>query len=155
MVAETLKRESVQVIDRVEGWQEAVKAAVSPLVRLGYVEEKYSSEIIENTLMYGVYYMLMPCVALIHGRPEQGALGRQLAVTLIKEPVQFLDKEEPVRLLIAMSAIDSESHIGMLKDVAAVLMDEDRIRSIFESDSEAELYRLFIEPVQVAEDLEK
>lgn len=152
MVADMLKREGVQVIERVEGWQEAIKAAVNPLVKLGYAEERYSSEIIENTLRYGVYYMLMPGVALIHGRPEQGALGRQLAVTLIKEPVQFLDKEEPVRLLIAMSAVDSESHIEMLKHVAAILMDEERIRSIFESDSEAELYRLFIEPVQMAED---
>ena len=147
MISEILKPEGIQIIDRIEGWQDAIRVAVSPLVKLGYAEDRYSSEIIENTKRYGAYYILMSGVALIHGRPDQGALAIQLAVTLVREPVQFLDKADGVKLMIAIVSTDSDSHIGMLMDIGAILEDEGRVDSILNSDSEAELYRLFTEPL--------
>jgi PTS system ascorbate-specific IIA component len=145
MIINMLKRENVQIIDRVKDWQEAIFAAVNPLVRTGYAEERYIKGIIENTFKYGPYYILMPNVALIHGRPDQGVIEKQLAVTLLKEPVQFSEKSYPVKLLIALAATDSESHVGAMKEIAAILMKESTINYILESDSEAEVYRFFTE----------
>lgn len=155
MISEILKIESIQIVGRMEGWENAVKAAVDPLVRLGYAEERYGSEIIENTKRYGAYYILMPGVALIHGRPDQGALAIQLAVTLVREPVHFPGKADGVKLMIAIASTDTDSHIEMLMDIASILEDKSRVDSILRSNSEAELYRLFTEPVLKPEDLDK
>ena len=146
MISEMLKRENVRILDRVENWQQAIHVSLEPLIRGGYVEPRYADEIIRSTKEIGPYYVLTEDIALDHGRPEQGVLEKQLAVTVVREPVQFSEDSFPVRLLIALAATDANSHLDVMQVLASIFLDESKIRELVEAASTDEIYeRLLME----------
>ena len=144
MIKEMLKKENIQIIHRVADWKDAIRVSLQPLVAGGYVELRYIDGVIDSTIKYGPYFVLTEDVALIHGRPEQGVIKKQLAVTLLREAVHFSEDGYPVRLLVALAASDSESHIDVMKVLASIFMEEDKIRAITEAETEEEIYGLFV-----------
>lgn len=145
MVLDMLKKENVQIIQNVSDWKEAVRVSIQPLVDGGYVEPRYIDGVIENTIEYGPYYVLAEDVALIHGRPEQGVKEKQLAVTVLREAVQFSETSFPARLLVTLAATDGESHIDVMRGLANIFMDEEKIKEIVNAKSADEVYQLFLE----------
>lgn len=143
-ITEMLKRENVRLADSVDSWQDAIKLAIAPLSEGGYVEDRYADEIIRATNEMGPYYVLTEDVALIHGRPEDGCIKGQLAVTVLKKPVKFSEDSFDVRLLVPLAAEDSNSHIEAMQVLASIFMDEDKIAQIVASDDADEIYQEFM-----------
>lgn len=144
MISDMLQKKNVQIIDNISSWQEAVYSSTKNLIEQGYITEDYPRKIIELTEKHGAYYVLCPDVALIHARPEDGVIHKQLAVTLLKEPVAFKGKKDLVRLIITLAAEDSNSHIEVLKHLADLLADEKRIQSFLKINDVNKLYEEFI-----------
>lgn len=144
MISEMLKRENVRILDRVDDWQQAIHVSLEPLVRGGYVEPRYADEIIRSTEEMGPYYVLTEDIALIHGRPEQGVIEKQLAVTVVREPIQFSEDCFPVRLLIALAATDANSHLDVMQVLASIFLDESKIRELVEAESTEEIYNFLL-----------
>lgn len=140
MILNMLKMENVQIIDSVENWQEAIHVSLKPLLEQGYVTEEYGNNIIKITNNMGPYYIITDNVALIHARPEDGVLKKQLAVTILRTPVKFSEESSPVQLLVALAATDSESHIDVMRVLAGIFMSEKAIRDIIESKTEKQVY---------------
>ena len=109
-MSKMLKRENVQIVERVDNWEESVHVAVQPLVDQGYVESAYIDGIISNAKEFGPYFVLCPDLALLHARPDQGVLKQQLAVTVLREPVRFKEEGPDVRLLVTLAATDANGH---------------------------------------------
>ena len=143
-ITEMLKRENVRLADSVDSWQDAIKLAIAPLSEGGYVEDRYADEIIRATNEMGPYYVLTEDVALSHGRPEDGCIKGQLAVTVLKKPVKFSEDSFDVRLLVALAAEDSNSHIEAMQVLAGIFMDEDKIAQIVALDDADEIYQEFM-----------
>ena len=55
---ELLKKENVQICDRAADWKEAVRTAVKPLEKHGYVEPRYKEELISNVEKMGPYIVI-------------------------------------------------------------------------------------------------
>lgn len=144
MISEMLKKENVRILDRVEDWKQAIHVSLEPLVHGGYVEPRYADEIIRSTEEIGPYYVLTEDIALVHGRPEQGVIKKQLAVTVVREPVQFSEDSFPVRLLIALAATDANSHLDVMQVLASIFLDESKIRGIVEAESTEKIYDLLL-----------
>lgn len=144
MLREMLKLENVRILEKTEDWRRAIHESLKTLVDGGYVESRYIDNIIESTVRLGPYYVLAEDVALIHGRPEEGVLKKQLAVTVLRKPVRFSENGYPVRILIALAAEDSESHLDVMKIIATILMDESKIQAIANGKTEEEIYQLFL-----------
>lgn len=144
MISEMLKKENVRILDRVEDWKQAIHVSLEPLVRGGYVEPRYADEIIRSTEEIGPYYVLTEDIALVHGRPEQGVIKKQLAVTVVREPIQFSEDSFPVRLLIALAATDANSHLDVMQVLASIFLDESKIREIVEAESTEKIYDLLL-----------
>ena len=144
MNGEMLKRESVQILDRVRDWKEAVAVSVKPLVDGGYVEQRYVDGIIQNTLEMGPNDIISDGVALLHGRPEQGVKRQQLGVTVVKQEVTFLNEDAKARLLIVLAAENADSHIDAIRDLAEIMMDEERVQKIIAAKEPEEILEQFI-----------
>ena len=114
-VSEMLKLENIQIIESAKDWKEAIHLSLEPLVNGGYVTENYEAAIIKCTEEYGPYYVLADDIALIHGRPEDGVLEKQLSITVVRQPIQFMNDGQNVRVLIALGASDANSHIDVMK----------------------------------------
>lgn len=140
-----LKRENVQILDRVGDWEESVHVAVGPLVEQGYVEQRYIDGIIGNAKEYGPYFVICPDLALLHARPEQGVLKRQLAVTVLREPVRFKPEGPDVRLLVTLAATDPDGHIDVMRQLATMFSDPANIAKIAEAADADEIYGYFCE----------
>lgn len=143
-MAEMLKRENVQIVEKVDSWEESVRVAVQPLVDQGYVESRYIDGIIDNAREFGPYFVICPDLALLHARPDQGVLKRQLAVTVLREPIRFKEEGPDVRVLVTLAATDADGHIEVMRRLATMFCDPDNITKIAESPSADEIYDFFV-----------
>lgn len=143
-----LKRQNVQIIEKVEDWEDAVHVAVQPLVDQGYVMPDYIDGIISNAKEFGPYFVICPDLALLHARPEQGVIKRQLAVTVLREAVRFKPEGPDVRLLVTLAGEDANSHIEVIRQLATLFSDPASISKIAEAKDTNEAYQAFITPVQ-------
>lgn len=140
---EMLKRENVQIVQSVSDWEEAVHVAVQPLVDGGYVESAYIDGIISNVHEYGPYFVICPDLALLHARPEQGVIKRQLAITVLREPVRFKPEGPDVRLLVTLAATDSDGHIEVMRQLVTMFGDPANITKVAEAKTADEIYAYF------------
>lgn len=145
MICDILKLRNVRLIDHVADWKDAIYTCTHALVEQGYITEKYPKAVIQITEEYGPYYVLCPNVALIHARPQDGVKKLQLAVTLLKQPVYFKDKDVPARLLITLAATDSKSHLEVMQQIAELLLDEERINRLLGAETAFALYQMFLD----------
>lgn len=143
MICNMLKKENIRIVERVTDWQDAITVSLAPLVTGNYVTKDYASNIIKLTMEYGPYYVLAENIALIHGRPEMGVLKKQLAVTVLREPVKFSDNGYPVRLLVALAATDSESHLQVMQMLADIFSNPEAIAQIIKADTAEEVFQCF------------
>ncbi|MGS6325003.1 PTS sugar transporter subunit IIA, partial [Enterobacter hormaechei] len=77
--------------------------------------------------------------AMPHARPECGALKTGMSLTLLKQEVQFADDNEPVKLLIGLSAADADSHIDAIQALSELLCEEDMLSALLTAKSEKQL----------------
>lgn len=145
MILDMLKQENVQILDHVDDWKEAIIVSLQPLVDHSYVTDNYGKAIIDVTNEMGPYYVLTENVALIHGRPETGVLKKQLAVTVLKKPIKFSEDGYPVRLLVALAATDSESHLAVMQTLAELFMSENAINDLIEAKEAKDVYEYLVE----------
>lgn len=140
---ELLKQENVQICQKAESWQDAIRISVAPLVKNGYVEPRYSDEIIKNLEKYGPYIVIAENIALPHARAEQGVLKTQLGVTLFREPVYFEGKKIPARLFVTLAAADPNSHQDALCAISEMLGDEEALERMLNASDEKTLFHCF------------
>lgn len=145
MILDMLKKENVQILDHVDDWKEAITVSLQSLVEQGYVTEDYGKSIIDITNEMGPYYVLTENVALIHGRPESGVLKKQLAITVLRNPIKFSEDGYPVRLLVALAATDSESHMAVIQTLAELFMSEESINELVNAESPEAVYEYLVE----------
>ena len=143
-IYDMLKLENIKILAGVKDWKEAIYTAVQPLVDGGYCEARYSDEIIKNTEKLGPYYVLCENVALIHGSTEQGVIKRQIAITLLKEPVKFKEDGYDVRILVTLAATDAESHMEVLQAMSELFESKESTQRVLEASNEKEIYDLFV-----------
>jgi ascorbate PTS system EIIA or EIIAB component len=143
-VKNMLSIDNIRIYDHAEDWVDAITKSVSPLVENGFVEARYIQGIIDNTNLYGPYYVLAPDIALPHARPEQGVIKKQLGVTLLKNPVKFSEGGYDVRLLITLAASDNQGHLEALQQLSEIMMDEERMKQILKAETREEILGLFL-----------
>ena len=88
------------------------------------------------------YIVLIPKVAMPHARPEDGALKTGFSIVTLKDPVCFGNKKnDPVYLVIGLSAVDNIIHLKTMKQLSRLLCDDDMVNNIIKSQSCEELYK--------------
>ncbi|CAI1533662.1 PTS mannitol transporter subunit IIA [Serratia proteamaculans] len=130
---------SISIKDNAKDWQQAVDYSMAALLEKGYVTYRYIDEIKKSTLENGPYYILAPLVAMPHARPECGAIKTGLSLTLLKNVVTFGDDKEPVKLLIGLSAADSDEHIGAIQALSEIFCEESQIEALLNATTERQL----------------
>lgn len=96
-------------------WQDAIRAACSPLVEAGAVEARYAEQCIAIVQEHGPYIVLAPGIALAHARPEDGVIRLALSAITLATPVAFgHEHNDPVDVVFAFGSPDKQAHIGML-----------------------------------------
>ena len=149
MLSKYLTPESIHLKVPAKTWQEAVQSSGDLLVKTGKCEPRYVDAIIQAAKDMGPYMVIAPGLALMHARPEDGALQMGISIASLSSPVNFgSEANDPVELIISFCTIDRHSHIKMLEELAVFLMDEKNLTMLRSSDSVKGVIATFQQPKQ-------
>ena len=117
----------VSAADRME----VVQQAGAMLIASGGVDERYVEAMKRVLASLGPYMVIVPGVALLHARPEDGARRLCMSLLTLEPPVPFGNPDnDPVTVAVALAAADNESHIEALAELAALLANESAMAKI-------------------------
>lgn len=134
VISDLLKREMIQIKDKVDSWQEAIRVAASPLLNIQAIEPRYIDAMITNIEKLGSYVVLAPNVAIPHARPEEGVKKLSMSLLKLNKPVSFSpdDPHKNVQLIFVLAALDNHSHLKALSQLTGLLEEEENIELMIE-----------------------
>ncbi|MFE3572911.1 PTS sugar transporter subunit IIA [Lysinibacillus sp. NPDC059133] len=123
--------------------EEAIQFAGNLLLQSNSVEQSYVEEMINGYKKFGSYIVLAPNIAIPHARPEFGVNEQCIAFVRVKTPLSFgHPQNDNVKLIIPIGGVDKQFHLDMLRDLSAVLMNEDKVTRLKESTDTMEIYNI-------------
>lgn len=144
VLSDLLKEDTIQVVEQLPDWEEALKFAANPLLEKGTIESSYIEAMIANIKTLGPYVVLGPEVAIPHARPEMGVNQVGMSFLKLNEPVYILNDERyPVRLFFCIAASDNTTHLKALSQLTKLLSDKNNIEMLKETESLESILHLF------------
>lgn len=132
MLLEKITPDDIQIGLVARDWEEAIRLGAAPLLENGAIEPSYIDAMIDSVHRNGPYYVLAKGLALSHARPEEGVNRMAIGFSTFDLPVYFhAGANDPVRLIITLASPDSNSHLDLLAELVAVLMDQERMEKLF------------------------
>lgn len=110
-----LNQNNVKLKVEASNWEEAIRIGGAILVAQGCAKQSYVDGIIKAIKELGPYIIIADGLAMPHTRPEEGATAIGCSLITLKEPVFFDGDSSPIKVMICFSAVDSESHMDILK----------------------------------------
>lgn len=125
MIKELINEDSVEVNVVVEDWKEAVRKSGSILEKCGKIEHRYTEAMVETVEHAGPYIVIAPGIAMPHAPSDQGVKEIGVSLLFLKTPVNFGHAEnDPVKIVVALSAKDSSSHLDTLAELMELFGDK-------------------------------
>lgn len=132
MLNDWLNADHIQLCDHVADWQEAVTLSAQPLLKREAITHDYLEAIFRQHQTLGPYFVLAPGIAMPHARPEEGAKALGLSLLKINQGVHFHSEDnDPVFILVMLSAPDSSSHIEIISQLAELFADSEAMEQLF------------------------
>ncbi|WP_024614897.1 PTS sugar transporter subunit IIA [Clostridium sp. Ade.TY] len=131
----------VKVIESVRDYKEAIKISCDVLQENGIIEERYYDAILGKIDELGPYFCIAEGVAMPHARPEDGVIKEGVSIVKLNTPIDFLGKE--VNVFFTLAAKDNKSHLEVLRKIAEVCMNKEKLNLIINSKCENEIQEVF------------
>lgn len=126
MLEKMLTKERISVGVSCENWKEVVKASGDLLLKAKDIEEPFIDSMIDVVNEFGPYMILAPEIAFFHGRPSESVHRTCISLITLSKPVVFDEYDgEVIKCAFAFGAMDSESHLEVLKSVAMLLQNNE------------------------------
>ncbi|MEH7494305.1 BglG family transcription antiterminator [Neobacillus niacini] len=144
VLSDLLKDDTIQIMDQLPDWEEAVRVAANPLLVSGAIQSTYIDAMITNIKTLGPYVVIGPEIAIPHARPELGVNEVGMSFLKLDEPVYFLNDEKyPVRLIFCIAAIDNTTHLKALSQLTKLLSENNNVGLLKELETTEDILALF------------
>lgn len=118
----------------------AILAAGRLLVDSGRTTEDYGQEMLDALGEFGPYFVLAPGIAIAHSKPSASVISSGLSLAVLDSPVIFgSEHNDPVSLVFALCAVDHDSHIDVLADLATLLSNTDLVTFMLNASTAGEI----------------
>ncbi len=135
---DVLTEDCILVQNRAQSRDEVIEVAGELLVQAGAVEPRYVEAMKTSLEVNGPYMVIVPGVAILHARPEDGVRRVCMSLVTLSEGIRFGHKDnDPVDIAIAFAAVDQHQHLQALSDLMRLLADETALSDIRTADSVA------------------
>ncbi len=132
-ISDTVDKDKINIVDKVDGWQHAIALASEPLIKEGCLESRYVDAMINAVIEYGTYMVLVPEVAFVHAGVDNGINKECSSILISKKPFSFGEKNpKTIRAIVVMGIKDKNStallnNVYILEDVnnQKLLKEED------------------------------
>ncbi|OOM14546.1 BglG family transcription antiterminator [Clostridium saccharobutylicum] len=134
----------IKLNEDVEDWKEAITKGGQILKENGCVNDLYIDAMINNVEKLGSYVVVLPGIAMPHAMPEHGSHKIGFSIMSLKNPINFGNIEnDPVKLIITMSAIDNRSHMDALKELMKIIEKDDFMNKIRMAKKREDVLKIF------------
>ncbi|MGV8877119.1 MAG: PTS sugar transporter subunit IIA [Rhodoglobus sp.] len=121
-LADDLSDNAIVLNANAKDWRDAIKIAGTALTAIGSTTEQYTAEMIRAVEELGPYIVIAPSIALAHSRPSPAVLSTGISWVSLATPIEFGNTaNDPVRLVVALAAVDHDSHLATMANLAGVL----------------------------------
>lgn len=119
---EDLLRNSIRLNVHASSPDEVMDRVGELLLASGGIEKRYIQAMKASLVTNGPYMVIVPGVALLHARPEDGAIRLCMSLITLKPGVAFGNPDnDPVTVGIAFAAADNQSHLDALSSLTTLL----------------------------------
>ncbi|MGX7264881.1 BglG family transcription antiterminator [Enterococcus crotali] len=131
MLKDVLKKSDILLLEKCPDWESAIRRVASPLLKEKCIEESYVTAMVGSVKEFGPYIVMGKHLALAHARPEDGVNKLGISVATLAEPVVFGNEEnDPVKIIFCLAAVDSFSHLNIMKSLIELINDETKIERL-------------------------
>lgn len=142
-LGELIHHDAVALDVTADGWEDAVRRAGRLLEQAGVAEAAYTQSMIDSVHEKGPYIVIAPGFAFAHARPSDAVLRTGMSWLRLAEPVEFGHaKNDPVTLVVALAARDTDAHQAAMAELATVIADPERKAALDAATTPAEVLRL-------------
>lgn len=143
MLKEVLNENCIEIDVSAANWEDAVRKGGQLLLNEKAVEKSYIDAMIATVNEMGPYIVIAPGIAMPHARPEFGSKKIGMSLITLKEPVCFgNEKNDPVRIVVSLCAVDHSSHLKALSELMEILGDGNNIQIILNAKNKQEILEL-------------
>jgi mannitol operon transcriptional antiterminator len=134
MLQDILSDSHILLNKECKDWKEAITNTGQLLLSEEVIDERYIHAMIKSVEEYGPYIVVGKHLALAHARPEDGVNKLGISVMTLKEPVNFGNPEnDPVKIIFCLAAVDSYSHLNVMKNLIELINDEKKIERLIQA----------------------
>ncbi|WP_243887985.1 PTS sugar transporter subunit IIA, partial [Dermatophilus congolensis] len=138
---ELLPIEAVNVNITAPDWRCAISEAGALLNATGTADPAYTDAMIATVDTHGPYIVIAPGFAFAHARPDSSVHHTGMSAIRLTHPVEFGNPDnDPVTLIVALAATDSDAHQQALAELAGLLSDPTRRAAIETATTATELH---------------
>lgn len=148
MLKDILTDDDIILQQTCSNWQQAITFVAQPLLQKNYISKNYVDAMISSLEQYGPYIVIGKNLALAHARPEDGVNQLGLSVMTMRDPVDFGNQDMgPVKIIFCLAAIDSFSHLNIMRSLIELINDESKLERLLMCDCVSQFKAiLFNEP---------
>ncbi|MFU2205492.1 BglG family transcription antiterminator [Streptococcus pluranimalium] len=149
VIRDILKMDNIIITEEKFNWEEAIEKVANPLVEKNIITSDYIDAMTNSVKEFGPYIVIGPHLALAHARPEDGCNELGLSLGIFKDPVEFGEEEnQQVKVIFCLSAIDSFSHLGIMKDLVNLIRSTDKVEKLSHANSVEEVNEILFSDVK-------
>lgn len=136
MLKDILTDDDILLQQDCNDWQHAIITAANPLLQKHIILPSYIDAMIDSVKQYGPYIVIGKYLALAHARPEDGVKQLGLSVVTMRHAVDFGNTEMgPVKIVFCLAAVDSFSHLNIMRSLIELINDEQKLDCLIACDS--------------------
>lgn len=145
LLRDLLTDDKIQIKIEANNWREAIEKASQPLLTNRSINSQYVTAMEDSVAKFGPYIVIGPGIALAHARPEDGVAKLDVSVASLAKPINFGNKaNDPVKIIFVLSAIDSYSHLNVLKAIVNLINKPNKISELFVQDNPADFKKILL-----------
>ncbi len=138
---DVLVKETIQILDEVLPWEEAVQRTADPLIRRGDITQQYVEKAISNIKNDKPFIMIADGVIIAHAGVDDGAKRVCLSLLTLPERINVADYME-ADVIIMIGTPDPTKHLEVLEQLNDILEGKKSLQVLKKAKEPEEILQL-------------
>jgi transcriptional antiterminator/mannitol/fructose-specific phosphotransferase system IIA component (Ntr-type) len=133
-----LSKEMIQIVEGIDGWQEALSLAAQPLIENEKIVPKYVAAIKEEYPDVAEHIVLQGNIAIPHSDTDKGVQELGMSLLFMKEGIPNFNGSM-LHFIVVIAAIDRKAHFTALMELMELAGSEETLEKMKQSNTSEEI----------------
>ena len=139
--SQVLLKDHIFLMDAVDHWQDALEILSKPLLKKGFIEERYVQEIKRQIKTYHPYIMIANGFVILHAGVEDGVKEVSMSLLKLHEKVS-IEGYLQADILLMLATPDAKKHLCALNQMLDTLVKGKRLTKLRKAKSVEQMYQM-------------